>query len=105
MKINKDLKTAVVRPSTENMNRLSLYLGHRAKIIDNLQRQLKHQLTSTTNNTSLQTTKLPDLKSVDNIRSMLAKIQSGVLLPPTSTTKVLRNSFINKEHLSRDMIY
>ena len=98
MKINKDLKTAIVRPSTEIMNRLSLYLGHRTKMIDNLKRQLtKNQPTSKPNNTSLQTTKKPDLKSVDNIRSMLAKVQSGVLLPPTSTTKVLRNSFINKE--------
>ena len=36
MKIN---KIAIVRPSTENRNRLSMYLGHRAKIIDNLKRQ------------------------------------------------------------------
>ena len=98
MKVNKDLKSAIVRPSTENMNRLSLYLGHRAKMIDNLKRQLmKQQTTSMPNKTSLQTTKQPDLKSVDNIRSMLAKVQSGVLLPSTSTTNVLRNSFINKE--------
>ena len=98
MKINKDLKSAIVRPSTENMNRLSLYLGHRAKMIDNLKAQsAKHQPTSMPNNSTLQTTKEPDLKSVDNIRSMLAKVQSGVLLPPTSTTKLLRNSFINKE--------
>ena len=98
MKVNKDLKSAIVRPSTENMNTLSLYLGHRVKMIDNLKRQLmKQQTTSMPNKTSLQTTKKPDLKSVDNIRSMLAKVQSGVLLPSTSTTNVLRNSFINKE--------
>ena len=85
-----------MRPSTENMNRLSLYLGHRTKLIENLKRQL-NQPTSKPNNTSLQTTKKPDLKSVD-IRSMLAKVQSGALLPPTSTTKVhaLRNFFINR---------
>ena len=38
MKVNRDLKSAIVRPSTENMNRLSLYLGHKAKMIDNLKR-------------------------------------------------------------------
>ena len=98
MKINKDLKSAIVRTSTENMNRLSLHLGHRAKMIDNLKAQLaKHQPTSMPNNSTLPTTKEPDLKSVDNIRSMLAKVQSGVLLPPTGTTKLLRNSFINRE--------
>lgn len=81
-----------MRPSTD---RLSLYLGHRTKLIDNLKRQL-HQPTRKPNNTSLQTTKQPDIKSVDNIRSMLAKVQSGVLLP-TTEVNVLRNSFINKE--------
>ena len=43
MKVNKDLKSAIVQPSTENMNRLSLYLGHRAKMINNLKRQLMKQ--------------------------------------------------------------
>ena len=52
MKINKDFKTSIVRPSTENMNRLSLYLGHRTKLIENLKRQL-NQPTSKPNNTSL----------------------------------------------------
>ena len=40
MMINKDLKSAIVRPNKEIMDRLSLYLGHRVKLLRNLQNHL-----------------------------------------------------------------
>ena len=39
MMTNKDFKSAVVRPSRENLNRMSLYRGHRMKLLHNPQTQ------------------------------------------------------------------
>ena len=79
MMINKDLKSTVVRPSRENMNRMSLYLGHRMKLIHNLQAQVdQEQLQQDQKNAScMYTSDKTTLKSLQNIRMMMSKIRDS----------------------------
>ena len=96
MMINKDMKSAVVRPSKENMNRMSLYSGHRMKLIHNLQAQVDREQEK--NNVScIYTSDKTTLKSLQNIRMMMSKIRDGNLLPEPSTEAILRNPFTNKQ--------
>ena len=99
MMINKDLKSAVVRPSKENMNRTSMYLGHRMKLLHNLQDQVSQGLEKdqVDDVSSIYTASKTTIKSLQNIRAMMNKIQEGELLPLSSNLGTLRNSFIGKK--------
>ena len=99
MKINKDLKSAIVHPSTENMNRLSLYIGHRTKMITNLQRQLMKSQPRQRKESQQTTNQPSEQKSIQNIKSIMEKVNCDHMLPLTCTggTQVLRNVFTNKE--------
>ena len=100
MLINKDLKSAVVRPGKENMNRLSLYLGHRAKLLHNIKHELdtpKDTLTQpTVNMIDLQDKSAEAMKSFQNVQEMISKVTSGGLLPDRSDITQLRNPFTGK---------
>ena len=99
MMINKDLKSAVVRPSRENMNRMSLYLGHRMKLLHNLQTQVNQGLErdQLEDAGSIYTVDKTTIKSLQNVRVMISKIAEGELLPLSSSLAVLRNPFIGKQ--------
>ena len=80
------------------MNRLSLYLGHRAKLLHNI----KHELDApkdtppTLNMTDLQDKSAQAIKSFHNIQEMITKVTSGGLLPDPSDVTQLRNPFTGK---------
>ena len=82
------------------MNRLSLYLGHRAKLLHNI----KHELDSpkdtlpepTMNMIDLQDKSAEAMKSFHNIQEMISKVSSGGLLPDQSDITQLRNPFTGK---------
>ena len=111
MLINNDLKSAIVRPGKENMNRLSLYLGHRAKLLHNI----KHELDAPKdtppppklNMIDLQDKSALAIKPFHNIQEMITKVTSGGLLPDQSDITQLRNPFTGKlvtPELQQDML-
>ena len=109
MMINKDLKSAVVRPSRENMNRISLYLGHRMKLLHNLQTQVNQgqERDQLEDAGSIYTADKTTIKSLQYVRVMISKIAEGELLPLSSSLVVLRNQFIlaNTQILNKEKIF
>ena len=97
MMINKDLKSAIVRPNKENINRLSLYLSHRLKLWRNLQNQLYQTQLDSDVDKAIYTTHRGTLKRIENIRVMVSGVNERNLLPLTSNDMcALRNPFVNK---------
>ena len=100
MLINKDLKSAVVRPRKENTNCLSLYLGHRAELLHNIKHELgtpKDTLPEpTVNMMDLQDKSAEAMKSLHNIQEMISKVTSSGLLSDRSDITQLRNPFTGK---------
>ena len=112
MLINKDLKSAIVRPGKENMNRLSLYLGHRAKLLHNIKHELDAPKATPPpppklNMIDLQDKSAQAIKPFRNIQEMITKVTSGGLLPDQSDITQLRNPFTGKlvtPELQQDML-
>ena len=98
MMISKDLKSAAVCPSRENMNRMSPYLGHRMKLLKNLQTQVNQGLERDQMDDvgSIHTADKTIIKSFQNVQVMMSKIAQGELLP-LSTSLMLRNAFTGKQ--------
>ena len=97
MLINKDLKTAIVRPNAEYMSRLSLFFTHRTKALKNLRSIIDGQkLTKGDNNphTDFTDKSTAAQKRTENVSKMTEVIRTSSLLPPDSPeNKTLRNSF------------
>ena len=92
MKINKDAKFAVVRPSPDIMENIANFMPFRAKCLNNL----KHHLSMERN----QTTTLPISTSRDriadtNIMAMLDFMEESNMLPISHESFVLTNSLTN----------
>ena len=92
MKINKDAKFAVVRPSPDIMENIANFMPFRAKCLNNL----KHHLSMERN----QTTTLPISTSQDriadtNIMAMLDFMEESNMLPISHESFVLTNSLTN----------
>lgn len=87
--VNKDIKSAVERPSRENMNRMSLYLGDQMKLPHNLQTQVdKSQFELETEQLKcIYTMDKPTIKSLQNVRTMISKIEAGDFLPLSHDTE------------------
>ena len=99
--INKDLKTAIVRPNAEYMSRLSLYFTHRMKalkilrlIVDD-QKSHKHMNTEEERKSkSLVDNSTTAKKRNENVNKMREVIKSSLLLQKdTPDNKTLQNSF------------
>ena len=101
MLINKELKTAIVRPNHEYMSRLALYFAHRTQALKNLSSITEVNKYSTPD-TGETTTGFSDMsssciKKFENVNHMISAIESSLLLPhPKPECSTLRNSFISK---------
>ena len=102
MLINKDLKTAIVRPNHEYMSRLALCFAHRTQALKNLKGATDTQKQVTlpgreTCDSTFSDTSTRCSKAFENVKQIITVITSTSLLPhpkPESTT--LRNSFSGK---------
>ena len=86
MAINKHIKTSIVRPSPEYINRVVNYLPHRAKSLQNLDTQLFPEKEKKTSESSILTTKLPPQKIARNIQEQKKAIGALDLLATTENT-------------------
>ena len=100
MLINKDLKTAIVRPNAEYMTRLSLFFTHRTRALKNFRQIIEAQEKNDTfkkehtlhNDFSDNT--ITAQKRQENVTKMREIITSSSLLPSDRPeTETLRNSF------------
>ena len=82
------------------MNRLLLYLGHRAKLLHNIKHELEAPKDTlpepTVNMINLQDKSAEAMKSFRNIQEMVSKVSSSGLLPDKSDITQLRNPFTGK---------
>ena len=90
MLINKDLKRAIVRPSCEHLSQMSSFYQHRSACLHNL----IHQVLPPKEQEKYQLSR--DRKERENIESMVEAIRTGELLPPTTKSPTLRNTFNGK---------
>lgn len=100
MLINKELKTAIVRPNQEYMSRLALYFAHRTQALKNLSSTIKINKCGVSDNgetTSFSDTSSSCSKKFENVKCMISVIESSLLLPhPKPECSTLRNSFSGK---------
>ena len=95
MLINKDCKMAVVHPTKEFVNRVSLYFPFRSRALHNIKKQL-YPLASDQSE-SLASVPSVARKANENISSMKVLIESsGLLTLDTTTDKPLTNAFTGK---------
>ena len=95
MCINKDLKTAVVHPTKNYLQKTTLFFNYRIKAYKNLIRQLfPERFTQPTNsNTILDSTSQANHRE-ENIQQMCSTISTCSLLPPQlQTNRGLFNAF------------
>lgn len=73
MKINKDAKLAVIRPTSERMTSIANYLPFRAKCVNNLKSQI---LPQNERNITCYTVTTRDRATTEHVKTMLAVINS-----------------------------
>ena len=95
MLINRHVKQAIVRPSEDYIRRMAKYIPTRMKGIENLKQQIFNDpSTEATKQTHLLSPPPDDLKSEENIKSQLHKIEEVDLLPAhVSSNRGLINPF------------
>lgn len=95
MKINKDAKMAVIRPTKEKMIFIANHLPFRAHCINNLKTQILPNTATKTTNCYTVTTR--DRATEENVKTMLHCLQSHGLYESHTTNQGLWNVFEKKE--------
>ena len=97
MKINKQCKIFMIRPSEDYIKRIAGYIPYRAKCMENLRQELAIECfeLDTSSLVSLLTTKSQDKKAVCNMQAQINLINSTQHLPLTCGTRRLLNPYSN----------
>ena len=100
MKITKECKTSIVRPSKDYISRVAGYIPYRAKCLENFREKLfpeEHSISFTTSPTSILSIDARDRKYASNIEAQINLLNSAQNLPLQSTNCELINPFTNKK--------
>ncbi len=98
MKINKECKTSIVRPSRDYISRVAGYIPYRTKCLENLREQIFPEESSSRKSlpTSILSVDSHDRKWAANTEAQINLIKSAQLLPLPSSDRGLVNSFTKK---------
>ena len=80
MRVNKDCKLAIVRPSKERMSHIANYFGFRSKMVNNLKAQMLPQDEDDGTECYLSTSR--SRKSDENVKFMFGALQSHHMNKP-----------------------
>ena len=94
MKINKDAKLAVIRPTSERMTSIANYLPFRAKCVNNLKSQI---LPQNERNITCYTVTTRDRATTEHVKTMLAVINSTGMYENEQSNRGLWNILEKKE--------
>ena len=100
MKINKECKTSIVRPSKDYISRVAGYIPYRARCLENAREQLFPEegvALPSPLPSSILSTDSRDRKASANIATQVDLIQSAKHLPLKSTNSELINLFTHKK--------
>lgn len=100
MKINKECKTSIVRPSKDYISRVAGYIPYRAKCLENMREQLfpeERRASSSSLPCSILSKEARDRKASANIREEIKLINSVQHLPLKSAKCELVNPFTHKK--------
>ena len=95
MKINKDCKTSIVRPSKDYISRVAGYISYHAKCMENLKKQLfpEENISTSSILSSILSTDAKARKSASNTEAQINLMLSVQHLPLVCINHVLVNPF------------
>ena len=95
MKINKECKTSIVRPSKDYISRVAGYIPYRAKCMENLKEQLfpEENISTSSALSSILSTDVMARKSASNTEAQINLMLSVQHLPLVCINHVLVNLF------------
>ena len=100
MKINKECKTSIVRPSKDYISRVAGYIPYGAKCLENFREQLfpeEGTISFTTSPNSILSTDARDRKYAANIEAQIKLLNSAQNVSLQSTNSEIVNLFTNKK--------